>query len=64
VPVGPVDQAVEVLVELPGEPRLADPGDAADGDELRLALLGARVEDVLDLPQLAVAADERRLQPL
>ena len=35
VPVDVVDETVEVLVELPREPRLADPGDAHRGDEMR-----------------------------
>ena len=64
VPVDGVGEPVEVLVELPGEARLADAGDAGDRDEMRLALLGGGVEEVLDLAQLAVAADERRLEPL
>ena len=58
-----VGEPVDVLLELPGEARLADPGDAGDRDELRLALLRRRVEELLDEPQLAVAADERRLEP-
>ena len=33
-----------------------------DRDEVRLALVGARVEELLDEAQLAVAADERRLE--
>ena len=63
VPVRDLREAVEVLVELPGQPRLADAGDAGDGDELGLALVGAGVEEVLDQAQLAVAADERGLEP-
>ena len=62
MPVRDLRQPVEVLVELPREPRLADPGDAGDRDEVRLPLLGAGVEEVLDPTQLAVAADERRLE--
>ena len=56
------DEPVEVLLELPGEARLADPGDPDDRDQVRLALLGAGVEELLDQAQLAVAADERRLE--
>ena len=44
------------------EARLADPGDADHGDELRALLVGSRVEQLLDEPELAVAADERRLE--
>ena len=64
MPVDGLGDAVEVLVELPAETRLADPGDAGDRHEVRLALVGARVEEILDLAQLAVAADERRLEAL
>ena len=64
VPVDVCGDPVEVLVELPGQPRLADPGDPRHRDELRPPLVGADVEEVLDLAQLAVAADERRLQAL
>ena len=42
VPVDGLGDAVEVLVELPREPRLADAGDAGHRDEVRLALVGAR----------------------
>ena len=41
VPPDVVGEPVDVLLELPGEARLADPGDADDRDELRLALLRA-----------------------
>ena len=64
VPVDHLGEAVEVLVELPHQPRLADPGDAGDRHEMGAALVGAGVEQVLDLAQLALAADERRLQAL
>ena len=53
---------VHVLEVLPAEPRLADAGDADDGHELRPALVGRGVEDLLHEPKLAVAPDERRLQ--
>ena len=55
-------EAVDVLLELPRQPRLADPGDAVDEHELRAALVGGGVEELLDESQLAVAADERRLE--
>ena len=64
MPVRELRDAVEVLVELPGEARLADAGDAGDGDEVRAPAALAVVEEVLDQPQLAVAADERRLEAL
>ena len=64
VPVHGVRDAVEVLVELPREPRLADAGDAGQRDEVRLVLVRRGVEEVLDLAKLAIAADERRFEPL
>ena len=64
VPVDGLGDAVEVLVELPRQPRLADAGDAGHGDEVGLAFLGRGVEEVLDLLQLAVAAYEGRLEPV
>src|SRR5437867_1181877 len=57
-------QAVEVLEDLPGKPRLADPGDPDNRDQVRSALVPAAVEEVLDEPQFAVAPDERRLEAL
>ena len=62
MPVRELRQPVEVLVELPCEARLADARDARDRDEVCTALLGGGVEEVLDPAQLAVAADERRLE--
>ena len=62
VPVDVVDQTVEVLVELPRQARLADPGDAHGRDEVGRALLGGGVEELLDAAQLTVAADERGLE--
>ena len=64
MPVDDLLDPVEVLVELPGEARLADAGDAGHRHELRTLLVGGRVEELLDLPELAVAADERRLEAL
>ena len=63
VPPEVVSKPVDVLLELPGEPRLPDAGDADDRDQLRLALLGGSVEQLLDQAHLAVAPDERRLEP-
>ena len=58
-----LDQAVDVLLELPREPRLPDPGDARR--PRRAVPCPPRrdaVEELLDEAQLAVAADERRLE--
>ncbi len=63
VPVDLFDDPVEVLVELPDQARLADPGEAGNRDQMRSTLLGAAVEEILDQLHLAVATDERRLQP-
>ena len=63
VPPDVVLEAVHVLEVLPAEPRLADSGDADHGDELRAALVGGRVEELLHEPKLAVAPDEGRLEP-
>ena len=62
VPVDGLDDAVDVLQELPGEAALADAGRPGDRHEPRAALAGGRVEQVLEQPQLVVAADERRLE--
>jgi hypothetical protein len=64
MPVDDLLDPVEVLVELPRKARLADAGDARHRDELRAALVGGCVEELLDLAELAVAADERRFEPL
>ena len=64
VPPDRLDQPVDVLEELPGEPRLADAGRADDADQPRPALAAGGVEQVLELAQLLVAADERRLERL
>ncbi len=64
VPVRELGDTVEVLVELPGQARLADAGDARDRDQMGVALALAVVEQVLDQTQLTIAADERRLEAL
>ncbi len=64
VPVDHLGEAVEVLVELPHEPRLADPGDPRDRDEVRTPLVGRGVEEILDLAQLAVTPHERGFEAL
>src|SRR3972149_969106 len=56
------DDAVEVLLELPGEPALAYPAGPDDRDEPGAALPGGGVEEVLQQAQLVVAADERRFE--
>ena len=40
MPVDRLGDPVEVLVELPRQPRLADPGDPRHGDEVGLLLVG------------------------
>ena len=62
VPVRRLDHAVQVLLELPGEPGLADAGLPDDRHQPRLALSAGGVEQVLQLLQLVLAAHERRLQ--
>ena len=64
MPVHGRGEPVEVLVELPGEARLADPRDARHRHEVGAALVRRPMEEVLDLAQLAIAPDERRLQAL
>jgi hypothetical protein len=62
VPVNVVGEAVDVLLELPGEAGLADAGDARDRDELCLLFVRRAMEELLDQAQLAIAADEGRFQ--
>ena len=50
------------LQELPGQARLAEARRADDADQAGAALAGRGVEQVLEQPQLLVAADERRLE--
>src|SRR5438874_13087883 len=64
MPVDELSYPVEVLVELPRQARLSDPGDAGHRDELRPLLLGAGVKQIFDLTQLSIPADERGLQAL
>src|ERR1700690_2993345 len=59
-----LDQAVDVLEELPGEAALADAGRADHRHETCSLLASRRVEEVLELAQLVVAADERRFERL
>ena len=60
-PVEDVGQAVEVLLELPGQARLADAGRADDGDQVRPALRDHPAHGLLEQGDLLVAPDERRL---
>ena len=64
VPADELAEPVDVLLELPGQPGLADAGLAVD-DQQRGApgLLGV-VEQLLDQAQLAVAADQGGLEPV
>ena len=64
VPPDVLDQAVDVLEELPGEAGLADARRPDDRDQPGPALAGGGVEQLLEQAQLVVAADERRLQRL
>ena len=59
-----LDQAVDVLEELPGQPGLADPGRPDDRHEAGPALAARRVEQVLEQAELVVPADERGLERL
>ena len=62
MPIDQVDDAVEVLLQLPQESALADPRDPGERHEARLAVACGGVEQVLELRQLVVPADERRLE--
>ena len=62
VPPRRFQDAVEVLLELPGKPRLPHAGHRDDGDQVRAALVGGRVEELLGQAELALASDERRLE--
>ena len=62
VPQDRLDDPVEVLRQLPDEPALARTGDADDGHDPRPSLATGCVEQVLEQAELAVAAEERRLQ--
>jgi hypothetical protein len=57
-------QAVDVLLELPGEAGLADASDPDHGDEVCLLLLRACVKELLDQAELALPADEGGLEAL
>ena len=61
VPVDGLDEAVDVLEELPGEPALADAALAGHGDEPYAPVPGGRVVEVLEKPQLVISPHEGRL---
>ena len=62
VPEDGVDDAVDVFQELPREAALANAGLPGDRHEPNPAVAGRGVEQVLEEPQLGVAADERGLE--
>ena len=64
MPVDRLEDAVDVLEELPGEAALPDSRLAGHGDQAGLPLATRGVEEVLQEPKLVVAAHERRLDAL
>ncbi len=62
VPVDQLDEPVDVLLELPGQPALADPGDPQDRHEPGTPVAGRGVEQLLEQAQLVLASDERGLE--
>jgi hypothetical protein len=61
VPQDGLGEPVHVLVELPQQARLADPGLAGDRHQTRGTELDRPVEQVLEQTQVGVATDQRRL---
>src|ERR1019366_10813023 len=61
VPVDRLADPVDVLLELPGEPALADPARAGDRDEPGPPIAAGRGDQVLEQAQLFVPSHERRL---
>ena len=59
-----LDQAVDVLQELPGQAGLADAGRTDDAHQADAALAGRGVEVILELAELLVPPDEGRLERL
>src|SRR5437588_11264865 len=57
-----VEQPVHVLLELPRQPRLADAGDPDDREQMTLALVRARMEELLREAHLPLTPDERRFE--
>ena len=64
MPLDPLDDPVDVLLELPDEPALAHPGLAEDRDQPDRPVLADRVEELPDDRERAVPADERALGQL
>ena len=62
MPVDGLDDAVEVLLELPRQSALADPRLADDRDEPRTAVPAGRVKEFAEQPQLVLAAHEGRFE--
>ena len=62
VPVDVLDDAVDVLLELPGQPALADAARPGDRHQPRPPLAAVAWSSVLEQAQLLVAPDERRLE--
>ncbi len=62
VPVDRLHEAVDVVRQLPDEPRLARARGADDRDDPCPPLPAGRVQEVLEEPELGVAPDERRLE--
>ena len=61
VPPHVLRQAVDVLEQLPRQPRLADAADARDRDHARLAVAAGGVQELLEEPELLGTPHERRL---
>ena len=62
VPVDRLEDAIEVLLELPGQPALADPARSGHRHEPRLAVASGRAYEILQQAQLFVAAHEWRFR--
>ena len=62
VPVDVLGQPVDVLLQLPPQPRLADTGRTGDQHQARASLVLGRVQHVLQEAELDGSPDEGRLQ--
>ena len=58
-----VGQSVDVLLKLPGEPRLANTGHSHDRHESSTALVGRGVEQLFHEVEISLTTNERRFQP-